>query len=127
MPYPAAFLTASALLLLTLVSPTQAAELLMFHEEGCPYCEAWEREIGDVYPLTSEAERAPLRRVDLHGPPPGDVSLEGEIRYTPTFVLVADGAEVDRIIGYSSEEAFWGLLGEMLERLNQDTSREERS
>lgn len=124
MPRPAAFLT---LLLLSLASPAQAAELLMFREDGCPYCAEWEREIGDIYPLTAEAERAPLRRVDLHGPPPGDVSLDGEIRYTPTFVLVEDGEEVDRIIGYPSEEAFWGLLGEMLERLSQDTSREDRS
>lgn len=124
MPRPAAFL---ALLLLSLASPAQAAELLMFREDGCPYCAEWEREIGDIYSLTAEAERAPLRRVDLHGPPPGDVSLDGEIRYTPTFVLVEDGEEVDRIIGYPSEEAFWGLLGEMLERLSQDKSREDRS
>lgn len=125
MPRPAALL--AALVLLSLASPAQAAELLMFREEGCPYCEQWDREIGDIYPRTSEAERAPLRRVDLHAPPPGDVSLDGEIRYTPTFVLVEDGEEVDRIIGYRSEEAFWGLLGEMLERLSQDTSREDRS
>ncbi len=127
MPRPVAFLIPSALLLLALASPAQAAELVMFQEEGCAYCEAWEREIGDIYPLTSEAERAPLRRVDLHGPPPGDVSLDREIRYTPTFVLVEDGEEVDRITGYPSEEAFWGLLGEMLKRLSQDASREDRS
>ncbi len=127
MPRPAAFLTPTALLLLSLAGPAQAAGLLMFEEEGCPYCAAWEREIGDIYPLTSEAERAPLRRVDLHGPPPGDVSLDGEIRYTPTFVLIEDGKEVDRIIGYPGEDAFWGLLGEMLKRLSQDTSREDHS
>lgn len=127
MPRPAAFLIPSTLLLLPLAGPALAAELLMFREDGCPYCRTWEREIGEVYPRTSEAERAPLRRIDLHEAPPGDVSLDGAIQYTPTFVLVENGEEVDRITGYSSEEAFWGLLGEMLGKLSQDASREDRS
>lgn len=99
----------------------------MFREEGCPYCAQWEREIGEVYPRTAEAKHAPLQRIDVQERLPAEVSLDGEIRYTPTFVLVEGGEEIDRIEGYPGEEAFWALLGRMLERLSQDTPREDRS
>ncbi len=112
---------------LLLAGAVHAAELLMFREEGCPYCAEWERDIGEVYPRTAEARHAPLQRIDVKGPPPADVSLDEEIRYTPTFVLVEGGEEIDRIVGYPGEEAFWAVLGEMLERLSQDTPREDRS
>jgi thioredoxin-related protein len=121
----AVLLAPVALLLAALSgSAVQAAELLMFREDGCRYCAEWERDIGEIYPRTAEARQAPLRRIDAHGAPPADVSLDGAIRYTPTFVLVEDGAEVDRIVGYPGENAFWSLLGEMLERLSQNPSTE---
>jgi hypothetical protein len=36
-------------------------------------------------------------------------------RFTPTFVLVADGREVGRITGYPGEDFFWGLLQRLIE------------
>lgn len=128
MSRPTVLLAPLSLLLAALGSgAAQAAELLMFREDGCPYCAAWERDIGEIYTRTAEAKHAPLKRIDAHGPRPVDVSLDGGIRYTPTFVLVDGGEEVDRIVGYRNEEAFWGLLGAMLERLSQDTPKEEQS
>ena len=32
-------------------------------------------------------------------------------------VLVRDGREIGRILGYGGEEHFWGLLGPLLQRL----------
>jgi len=125
MSRPAVLLAPVALLLAALSGgAVQAAELLMFREDGCRYCAEWERDIGEIYPRTAEARHAPLRRIDANGAPPAEVSLDGAIRYTPTFVLVEDGAEVDRIVGYPGEHAFWSLLGEMLERLSQNPSTE---
>jgi thioredoxin-related protein len=125
MSRPAVLLASVALLLAALSgSAVQAAELLMFREDGCRYCAEWERDIGEIYPRTAEARHAPLRRIDAHGAPPAEVSLDGAIRYTPTFILVEDGAEVDRIVGYPGENAFWSLLGQMLERLSQNPSTE---
>lgn len=122
-----AILAPVALLLVALGGGVvQAAELLMFREQGCPHCAQWERDIGEIYARTEAAEHAPLQRIDIHEPPPADVSLDEDIRYTPTFVLVEDGDEVDRIVGYPSEDAFWGLLRKMLERLDQDIPREDR-
>ena len=48
-----------------LAGPANAAELVMFYRDGCPYCAAWEREIGPIYHKTEIARRAPLRRVNL--------------------------------------------------------------
>ncbi len=97
--------------------PARAAELVMFDARGCEWCAAWEREVGTVYPKTAEGRLAPLRRVDLHGARPRDLQFITGVVYTPTFVLVEDGAELGRIAGYPGEGHFWGLLGEALKNL----------
>lgn len=95
----------------------QAAELVMFETDDCPWCRAWDREVGVVYAKTEAGRRAPLRRVALHGPRPPDlVQVEG-IVFTPTFVLLDDGREVGRILGYPGDNHFWGLLDALLEEL----------
>jgi|DewCreStandDraft_4_1066084.scaffolds.fasta_scaffold00358_33 hypothetical protein len=97
--------------------PAGAAELVMFSDRGCSYCARFEAEIGPVYPKTEEARRAPLRRVDLgEGIPPEFAHLRPP-SFTPTFVLVEQGREIGRILGYPGEMHFWGLLGMLLERL----------
>ncbi|MBP2151593.1 thioredoxin fold domain-containing protein [Xanthobacter flavus] len=90
-----------------------ARELLMFERKGCAYCLKFDHDVAPIYEKTEEGQRAPLRRVDLSNGTPGDVVLAAPVRFTPTFVLVDEGREVGRIIGYASDEAFWGLLGSM--------------
>lgn len=97
--------------------PAAAAELVLFQAEGCPFCEAWDREIGNIYHLTDEARRLPLRRVELTDPRPADLVDIPDIRYTPTFVAIVEGREIGRIVGYHSQDQFWGLLGEIIEAL----------
>lgn len=89
--------------------------LLMAEERGCPWCARWNDEVGEIYGKTPEGKAAPLRRYDIDTPLPGDVTLDGKIYFTPTFVLLKDGTEVDRIEGYPGEAFFWGLLGQMLD------------
>jgi hypothetical protein len=108
------------LLLLTAAFPAAAAgsaELVMFARDGCPWCAAWEREVGAVYDRTEEGRRAPLRRVDLDRPMAPELARLGPVFYTPTFVLLACGREVGRIVGYPGEAHFWGLLAEQVARL----------
>lgn len=95
----------------------RAAELVMFTRAGCPWCEAFDREIAPVYPKTAEGARAPLRRVDIAGPVPDDLAFVEVERLTPVFVLVDKGHEVGRIRGYPGEAFFWGMLGEMIGKL----------
>lgn len=90
--------------------------LLMFDSPGCPWCAAWEAEIGPAYPGSPEGRAAPLERVRL-GTEVEGVALAAPPRVTPTFVLVDDGVEVGRIEGYPGAEFFWPMLGRLLDRL----------
>ena len=99
------------------INGSLAAELVMFEQESCPWCQAWDEEVGVIYHKTDEGRRAPLRRVDFDGRRPADLAQIGPIVYSPTFVLLDQGREVGRIAGYPGEDHFWGLLGELLAQL----------
>jgi len=99
---------------------TAAAELLMFEREGCIWCARWNSEIAPVYPKSAEGQAAPLRRIDLVRTVGSDGILARPVRYTPTFVLIDQGREVGRITGYVSDDAFWGLLSNMLSSIRKD-------
>lgn len=97
--------------------PGRAAELLMVTTVGCPWCAKWEQELGHIYPRTPEGRRAPLRRVELQGFAEPLVLLD-RLVYTPTFVLIDQGREIGRIVGYQNEDAFWGLLDRLIRQLD---------
>lgn len=104
-------------LLAALQQPLRAAELIMVEEDGCVYCARFNREIAPAYPKTAEGIRAPLRRVQRTDSWPQDLAGITPARFTPTFILVQDGEEVDRLVGYPGDEHFWFLVGQMLEKL----------
>ena len=92
-------------------------ELLMFERPGCVWCQRWDAEIAPAYPRTTEGALAPLRRVNIRDQATADVSLERPITLKPTFVLAYEGREIGRILGHPGNEAFYGLLGELLNRI----------
>src|SRR5882724_12442434 len=101
-----------------LAGMADAAELVMYRRDGCPWCAKWDREIGPIYPKTEFNQRAPLRLINLDHD--RDLPIKhGAIRYTPTFVLVENAKEVGRIEGYPGDEFFWPRLGNLLEALAQ--------
>jgi len=106
-------------------APLRAAELVMFESDICEYCEMWHDELGAVYAKTDEGRRAPLRRVDIDANRPKDLSGLRGIRYTPTFVLVDEGREIGRILGYPGEEFFWAQLANLIKRLENKGKRVE--
>lgn len=99
-------------------SAWSSTQLLMAEEPGCMWCARWNAEIGPIYEKTGEGAAAPLLRVDISDAQPDGVALRRPINFTPTFVLVVDGAETARIEGYPGEDFFWGLLGMMLDDAN---------
>lgn len=110
-----------ALLLLLLAPLTaQAAELIMFEQKGCVWCQRFNRDVAPTYDKTDEGKRAPLRRVDIDKPQPQDLAFVRRERFTPVFVLVDNGREFGRIRGYPGDTFFWGLLANMLERLDRN-------
>ena len=107
------------LLLITTFATSALSEtrLMMVEEDGCPWCERWNADVGDVYDRTEEGIAAPLWRHDISDELPEGVSLSSRPQFTPTFILLVDGTEVNRIEGYPGEGFFWGLLGIMLANL----------
>ena len=93
--------------------------LVMFEQEGCPYCAAWNRDVGRIYPKTDEAKLLPLRRVDIHATRPADLRGIGGVRFTPTFVVMHCGREFARITGYLGDEQFWGLLDQSVKSIKE--------
>jgi len=105
----------------------RAAELVMFEQAGCAWCEAFDREIAPVYGKTLEGLRAPLRRVDMTRSVPSDLAFIEVERLTPLFVLVDNGREIGRVRGYPGEDNFWGLLGVLIKSLNVPGTGGERA
>jgi thioredoxin-related protein len=106
-------------LLILFVVPvaSQAAELLMFERDGCVWCQRWDRDVGQIYDKTDEARLLPLRRINIDKQSEAGITLASAVRYTPTFVVADDGREIGRITGFISDDAFWGLLGTFVTRL----------
>ena len=94
----------------------------MFEEPGCTWCATWQHEIGGVYDKTEEGRRAPLRLVDKTAERPADLAAIDEVLFSPTFVLVENGVEIGRIVGYPGEHFFWPMLQELLARLDSPPS-----
>ena len=102
----------------------RAAELVMFEQAGCAWCEAFDNEIGIIYGKTDDGLRAPLRRVDIAQALPADLAFIEVERLTPLFVLVDKGREIGRIRGYGGREMFWTQLYTLMQKLdNRDTDR----
>ncbi|HEY6023623.1 MAG TPA: transcriptional regulator [Pseudolabrys sp.] len=116
-----------AIFLGSALANSHAAELIMFEQAGCTWCETFDREIAPIYPKTTEGQRAPLRRVNIdHALPPDLAFIELE-RLAPLFVLVENGHEIGRIRGYPGDDNFWGLLGVLIKKLDAAGTSGERA
>ncbi len=103
-----------------MVTPTfaKAAQLVMFETDGCFWCARWKEEVGPYYSRTREGRFAPLRIVSLNEPMPIDLRWLRGVRGAPTFVLIDQGRERGRIVGYPGEQGFWTRIEAMLSGVN---------
>lgn len=92
----------------------QPLRLLMVTRRGCVYCQQWDAQIGPGYASSAEGQQAPLLKVDLEGPWPDGLVLASRPFLTPTFILLENGQERDRILGYPGDNFFYPLLSDML-------------
>ncbi len=100
-----------------------AAELIMFEDPGCEWCQVWNEEVGSQYKDTKIGQSVPLRRIMLSAPRTGNLKSIKNIRYTPTFIVVHNGKEVGRITGYPGEAFFWGYLEEIVGNIDRHQGR----
>ena len=98
------------------IGPAKAADsrgqLVMITSSHCPWCEAFEDDVGKGYDRTEEALIYPLRRHDFYQKIPDDLAHLTPATMTPTFIVMRDGVEVGRIVGYPGAELFWWRLSE---------------
>ncbi len=111
----------SMMMLPSLVSSARADKLVMFDSKRCPSCikfkremakQYWKSALGKELPLAivhSKSRRAMARYEDKVDP----------IIYTPTFVLLSDGEEVARTVGYSTKARFLAEVKRMRSHWNQ--------
>jgi thioredoxin-related protein len=116
-----------AMFIIFAMSHARAAELVMFEQAGCEWCETFNREIAPIYAKSEEGLRAPLRRVDIARASPPDLAFIQVERFTPLFVLVDKGREIGRIRGYPGPEGFWMQLSVLFGKLGAATMGGERA
>lgn len=124
-PLACLLLTAALLTLTDARRPTEAAadftieppspiELVVIEARNCPMCQIFRDEIAPIYRATERATRAPLRFVDVAHVDLESMGLTSPVEIIPTVVLMRDGTEVDRLVGYTGPEIFMRAIGVML-------------
>lgn len=94
--------------------PAPAVEFIVIEARGCPMCQLFRDEIAPLYRATARARRAPLRFVDVAHADLDAIGLAAPIEIVPTVVLMREGAEIDRLVGYTGPEIFMRAVSTML-------------
>ena len=89
-----------------------STRLVMVTSDHCTFCQAWERDVGVLYDKSPYAPSLPITRVDIGSAMPEGVSLQSPVIGTPTFLIIQNGQEIDRQLGYDDKEIFWWWLSE---------------
>ena len=98
---------------------TKGTLLLMVEDRGCPYCLRFDAEARDSYINSAEGRLAPLvrrRRGD------GSIAFLQRVVYSPTFVLLVEGREVGRAVGYQGAELFWMEIARLMREAGLQTA-----
>lgn len=101
------------------VKPTEAKPELMvlvYERKGCGYCRLVRENIIPAYWRAPEADRLPMRIIDIDALGTAGHVLKEPIDTTPTFVFLRDGAEVHRITGYPGRENFFAVVDWILKQ-----------
>lgn len=91
-------------------------ELLVFEHPDCVYCRAFRRDVLPKYRESTSASHVALRFIDIAQTDTSGLALNRRIDTVPTAVLMKDGVEVDRIVGYWAPETFFKLLAHIMAR-----------
>ena len=81
-----------------------ATALIMIEDRGCRYCVRFDAEARPSYENSPEGRFAPLVRRPRSAP---DVRFLSEVVYSPTFILLVEGREIGRVVGYQGADLFW--------------------
>ena len=86
--------------------------LIMVTSPSCPWCDAFEEEVGVIYGKTSESALFPIHRLDYFTKFTGHLGHITAANVTPTFIIIRDFQEIGRLEGYPGDEMFWWRFSE---------------
>ncbi|MEK9989214.1 MAG: thioredoxin family protein [Halieaceae bacterium] len=96
--------------------------LVYIYSPSCGACQQFDREVGPIYPKTTEAQTLPMQKIRYEawrdGTAPFAHCAVSPVLGTPTFIQIRGCEELDRVTGYSDQELFWLALRRMLNRLD---------
>jgi thioredoxin family protein len=96
---------------------TPALEVLVFEHPDCVYCRVFRRDVLPKYSQTVRGIAAPLRFIDIAKDDTASLGLNSRIDTVPTAVVMRNGREVDRIVGYWGPSGFFQLLSHILAKM----------
>lgn len=86
--------------------------LIMVTSPSCPWCDAFEEEVGHIYGQTPESAQFPLHRIDYFTKFSTPLAHIEAANVTPTFIVIRNHQEIGRIEGYPGDEMFWWRFSE---------------
>ena len=118
----------SFVLVLCMVIPASAFELLMFSNPGCIYCQKFLNEVEPNYHKSEYAKHLPLKVFDITKRTPEWFSRAASeqridsINGTPTFVIWdnrmddRESSELARLVGYDGAVEFYKMIGDFVSK-----------
>ena len=89
-------------------------ELLVLEIEACDICSLVRQRIQPHYEKTSHARTVPMRFIDITRRDEMQLGLTSRVDTLPTIVLMRDGQEIKRFVGYMGHENFLQVVGHAL-------------
>jgi thioredoxin-related protein len=97
-------------------APTSPYELVVFEADGCIYCQNFRSDVLPLYRESQIGRETPIRFVNVSRSDETKMGLSGAITIAPTVVLMHQGQEIDRIVGYTGPFNFMKMVAWMLGR-----------
>ena len=98
--------------------------LIYVYSPECGACRQFDGEVGAIYPKTNESLALPMERVLIDDWQAKRHQLvecaSAAVIGTPTFLLIQNCRELDRITGYSDAELFWLGHRRMMNRIESE-------
>ncbi len=94
------------------ISAIPETALIMVTSPSCPWCDAFEEDVGHIYGKTPESAQFPLHRIDYFTKFTAPLAHIKAASVTPTFIVIKDHQEIGRIEGYPGDEMFWWRFSE---------------
>jgi thioredoxin-related protein len=91
-------------------------ELVVFEADGCTYCQNFRSDVLPLYRDSTLGREVPIRFVNVSRSDETGMALSFAITIAPTVVLMREGREIDRIIGYTGPFNFLKLVNFMMGR-----------